>query len=287
MKCGEKWGRNHKCPEKVALHVLEEVMEAVQPDTTTEEVSDTTTEDSSDEEQVFALSNFVAAEVQGKKTIKLTGLVNNQQILIIIDSGSSCTFISEKAVDTLRLAVTKVPSVSVTVANGDTVCSDAQVSDFTWWSQGHTFTHSARVLKLSYFDMVLGVDWLEQFSPMWIHWKRKLLQFTHRGKWITLKGIKDCISNCSKVKVRKLRGLIRKGGVAQLVHLCPIMPESPPTVLSPAVQQILDTNEHLFKEPDTLPPSRKCDHHIPLILGVKPVNVKPYRYSPTQKDEIE
>jgi predicted aspartyl protease len=106
MKCGEKWGRNHKCPEKVALHVLEEVMEAVQPDTTTEEVSDTTTEDSSDEKQVFALSNFVAAEVQGKKTIKLTGLVNNQQILILIDSGSSCTFISEKAVDTLRLAVT-------------------------------------------------------------------------------------------------------------------------------------------------------------------------------------
>jgi hypothetical protein len=135
--------------------------------------------------------------------------------------------------------------------------------------------------------MVLGMDWLEQFSPMWIHWKRKLLQFTHRGKWITLKGIKDCISNCSKVKVRKLRGLIRKGGVAQLVHLCPIMPESPPIVLSPAVQQILDTNEHLFKEPDTLPPSRKCDHHIPLILGVKAVNVKPYRYSPTQKDEIE
>jgi hypothetical protein len=36
-----------------------------------------------------------------------------------------------------------------------------------------------------------------------------------------------------------------------------------------------------------LPPSREYDHHIPLIPGVKPVNVKPYRYSPTQKDEIE
>ncbi|CAD6257974.1 unnamed protein product [Miscanthus lutarioriparius] len=27
MKCGEKWGRNHKCPEKVALHVLEQLQE--------------------------------------------------------------------------------------------------------------------------------------------------------------------------------------------------------------------------------------------------------------------
>ena len=73
--------------------------------------------------------NFAAAGVQGKKTIKLTGLVNNQQILILLDSGSSCTFISEKAVDTLRLAVTKVPPVSVTVANGEKVSSDTHARE--------------------------------------------------------------------------------------------------------------------------------------------------------------
>ena len=75
------------------------------------------------------LSNFAAAGVQGKKTIKLTGLVNNQQILILLDSGSSCTFISEKSVDTLRLAVTKVPPVSVTVANGEKVSSDTHARE--------------------------------------------------------------------------------------------------------------------------------------------------------------
>lgn len=26
MKCGEKWGRNHKCPDKISLHVLEELI---------------------------------------------------------------------------------------------------------------------------------------------------------------------------------------------------------------------------------------------------------------------
>ena len=36
-----------------------------------------------------------------------------------------------------------------------------------------------------------------------------------------------------------------------------------------------------------MPPSREFDHQIPLLLGVKPINIKPYRYSPTQKDEIE
>ena len=43
----------------------------------------------------------------------------------------------------------------------------------------------------------------------------------------------------------------------------------------------------LFIEPTELPPPRACDHQIPLIEGVVPFHKKPYRYSPTQKDEIE
>ena len=38
MTYGEKWNRNHKCPEKVGLHVLEELMAAVQPDSLSETV---------------------------------------------------------------------------------------------------------------------------------------------------------------------------------------------------------------------------------------------------------
>jgi hypothetical protein len=54
MKCGEKWGRNHKCPDKVSLHVLEEFMELV----TTECPPEQDTSDSSDEyEAVFSLSH--------------------------------------------------------------------------------------------------------------------------------------------------------------------------------------------------------------------------------------
>lgn len=60
----------------------------------------------------------------------------------------------------------------------------------------------------------------------------------------------------SKLKPSKLRGLLRRGNVAQLVHLCPV----PPT---------------------------PYNNGIPLLPGVKPVNIKHYRYSPVQKDEIE
>jgi predicted amidophosphoribosyltransferase len=286
MKCGEKWGKQHKCPDKIALHVLEEFLDVIQPEQSQDVSTDASSDD--DDEDMFVLSQCAIEGVQGKKTIKLSGIVDKQEILILIDSGSSCTFLSQSAATTLQCKITAVPPVSVTVANGQKITSDQQVSDFTWWTQGHTFTHSARVLPISCFDLVLGMDWLEAHSPMWIHWKRKLLRFTHNGTRISLKGIKDSLSSCPKLKPRKLKGLLRRGGIAQVVHLCPISSETPaPEDIPPAVQQLIAINDNLFQEPHGLPPARGFDHKIPLLPGVKPVNVKPYRYSPTQKDEIE
>jgi hypothetical protein len=45
--------------------------------------------------------------------------------------------------------------------------------------------------------------------------------------------------------------------------------------------------KEIFAEPHSLPPRRADDHWIPLIPGAQPVNARPYRYSPQQKNEIE
>jgi hypothetical protein len=53
------------------------------------------------------------------------------------------------------------------------------------------------------------------------------------------------------------------------------------------VQELLLKFKDLFAEPQSLPPRRDIDHQIPLISGAQPVNVRPYRYSPHQKNEIK
>jgi len=55
----------------------------------------------------------------------------------------------------------------------------------------------------------------------------------------------------------------------------------------PPIQQLIDSNADLFAEPSSLPPRCEVDHQIPLLPGSQPVNVRPYRYSPAQKLEIE
>jgi len=43
----------------------------------------------------------------------------------------------------------------------------------------------------------------------------------------------------------------------------------------------------LFEVPYELPPSTPFDYSIPLVDGVVPVHIRPYRYAPQLKDEIE
>jgi hypothetical protein len=43
----------------------------------------------------------------------------------------------------------------------------------------------------------------------------------------------------------------------------------------------------LFQPPDSLPPSRACNHAIPLLPEAQPFYIRPYRYPPALKDEIE
>ena len=78
-----------------------------------------------------------------------------------------------------------------------------------------------------------------------------------------------------------------KGGIAQLVQLTLVSPSVSAAALPEDIQELIQQHGNLVQEPKTLPPHRQGDHSIPLLEGVQPVNIKPYRYNPMQKDEIE
>jgi hypothetical protein len=81
--------------------------------------------------------------------------------------------------------------------------------------------------------------------------------------------------------------MLRKGSIQQLVQLSPVAPVNQHHAIPEEIQQLVNNNVDLFQEPRELPPQRHADHHIPLLSGAQPVNSKPYRYTPAQKDEIE
>lgn len=108
------------------------------------------------------------------------------------------------------------------VANGETMTSDHLVRQLSWQCQGNSFQQDMKILPLNCYDIILGGDWLEEFSPMWVHWRQRRMRFRHRGKKITLLGIQDNGSVGQSINAQQLQGLLRRGAVAQCIHVQPV-----------------------------------------------------------------
>lgn len=210
FKCGEKWGPGHKCPKSVQLHVLDELLEVLMLQDGTADIQK---EEEEDNEEELTLSKCAAAGTMGKKTIRLQGMIQHQEVLILVDSGSSSNFIVESLVSKLQLPTERMPANSVTIADGGKMTCDKCVQ-VEWWCQGSTFQDKLKVLPIGGYDMILGMDWLEEFSPMWIDWRRKKLRFAQMGKRITLVGVKEEIKSCEQVTSQQLKGMLKDGAVS-------------------------------------------------------------------------
>jgi hypothetical protein len=127
------------------------------------------------------------------------------------------------------------------------------------------------------------------------------MKFPLNGKRVMIHGIKDDLASCKGIGAHKLKGLIKRFAITHCLELRVVACISEPihslsvlqddqdqqSGMPPQIQVVVRQFSHLFQEPTSVPPSRDVDHHIPLVPGAQPVNIRPYKYSPQQKSEIE
>ena len=99
--------------------------------------------------------------------------IGKHQVLILVDSDSVGTFVSNQLVQHLKLSTTSCELCTFRAADGGVMLCDQKVSQLKWFIQGHHFLSDAKVLPLKCYDLILGEDWLEEFSPMTIDYKLK------------------------------------------------------------------------------------------------------------------
>jgi hypothetical protein len=233
------------------------------------------------------LSSQATAGTESPACIRLPARAHNQALLLLVDSGSSHSFVSAEFVRRVKLQTISIPAVSVKVANGQNITCDSMVKQMEWHSQGHTLKTDLRVLDLDSYDGVLGMDWLDEHSPMDCGWKEKRICFDHEGEWVTLQGITAAtVPAPILMDVAMLQQLYDNNEIwalASLEHV-PGPKIAELDTVYPEVQAVLLEYDDVFAEPIGLPPHRQYDHAITLEEGAKPPNAKPYRYSPLQKD---
>jgi hypothetical protein len=268
-KCGLAYSKGHKCPDVVQLHLVEELWQQL-------DLCDSDDPPVVDEDELhnLLLSQSAAGLKVSSKTMKFRGSIQGLELLILLDSGSSHTFLSASVAAQIKGCSLVDAPMPVQVANGHNLLCAYELRDTVWFLNEYQFQSTLKILPLTTYDMVVDMDWLELHSPMSVHWLDKWLTIPYRGSIIKLLGLQSSSSQCAVLELCHITMLPDKD-----TRLVQELPE--------ALQHLLARFSHVFALPQGLPPARDCDHHIPLLPGVRPVQIRTYRYALALKIEIE
>jgi hypothetical protein len=234
--------------------------------------------------------------------------MQQQDIMVLIDSGSSHTFISDKlrpmlsGVEplvnpiTVQLAIRQVipchyhlPSAKWSMSGchfsadlkflpipsfGQVITCNYQVPSVEWTMHVRSFSVDLTFLLLPLFDLVVGMDRLQRYSPMLVNWSNKWMSIPYQGATRCLQGVHPSVSTGAIVELWLLSATSQQNR----------FPDSKMPIINTQVQDIHYQFLDIFEDLVGLPPSRPGDHNIPLLLGAHMFTVCLYQYTPTLKD---
>ena len=93
-------------------------------------------------------------------TLRMQGTCKDQNLVILIDGGSTHNFIKRLVADRLSLLVEHVPSLKVFAGNAESTECTAKCVGLPLVIQGHSFTVDTYVLNPKGVDIVLGLHWM-------------------------------------------------------------------------------------------------------------------------------
>lgn len=267
--CDDKFTPGHRCKSQTLFQ-----LEATEDDTDPSDHEDAEV----DAVDVASCLHSIVGSHPGR-TMKIKASIHWCTVWILLDSGSSHNFLDPSIVRRVGLLEATSTPLKVMVANGSVLKTEGVCKAVPIQVQNFTADIDFHILPLAGCEAVLGVQWLQQLGP--IHWdfSKLTMSFCFQGQQQTLVADDAC----------------------ELSIICPTHPvplfsshanshdsmhDSPATQLPNVIQELICSYSDVFQTPHGLPPRRSHDHHIPLSTSV-PINVRPYRYSHSQKSEIE
>ncbi|XP_027071670.2 uncharacterized protein [Coffea arabica] len=280
-RCGDKFGVGHQCKSGGLNCVgIEEEDEA--------EFEDAEGEQDELTGRVGELAevslNALAAAIQ-RKSILLLGNLGGIPVKILVDTGSSDSFIHYQLVKSLQLLYQTVRPFTVTLADGTDITSGTICPGVRWLIQDYQFQFDLKIMELGNCDIILGVDWMCQFSPITFDFHALSIALSSRGDLLHLQGF------INQPVMKLVRGKDLRTFIQEKQRSCASLQVDPQgnqeEDIPKQVASVLQQYSQVFETPQGLPPERELDHQITLKPRAKPFKLKPYRYPHAHKSEIE
>lgn len=169
---------------------------------------------------------------------------------MLVDSGTTNTFINEQLAQANKGVQLLPKSSRVWVADGGELICLSFVPGCAWYSQGHEFYIDLKVLALVKYDVILGMDWLEEHNPMTLDWREESIEIQTPAGPLRLLGQEASSIECQVVNNLQLQAPCNQEAITHIVHLCMVVPESEKTkAIPPSIQAIVNEFPDVFEEP--------------------------------------
>ena len=149
--------------------------------------------------------------------MRIKGHISGEEVVVLIDSGASCSFIATWVVEKLGLPVVPTQEFGVAIGDCRVMTSSGKCEGLELVIQGIEIQGDFMLLDLGATDMVLGHTWLASLGETRFNWGLHIMRFQIDQEWVTITG--DPALLRAKVSLNSMEKLYDSEGVVYLLEL--------------------------------------------------------------------
>ncbi|CAA7046450.1 unnamed protein product [Microthlaspi erraticum] len=116
--CGEKWFPGHRCRQRLKCMEVEEDENQPKNEAIEQEEGENLVEDGEEQQELVTLSLHSMAGLTTETSMKMWGSIGDRKVVVLIDSGATSNFITEKVAKEMKLPLAHNRGFGVLVGGG-------------------------------------------------------------------------------------------------------------------------------------------------------------------------
>jgi hypothetical protein len=216
--------------------------------------------------------------------IEVEGMINNQTISILIDSGAIHSYIDPNMVERFHFPRSKSEKYwLVQLVTGAKRKFNEMVNSCLVDMNGLSTRADLSIFPLGSYNCLIGTDWLDQNHAILDYYNKEFTCWYEEGNLRTIQGIPRAIT-IREISALQLKKCYRKGCQIFAAH----MEETPKDKVSNVEDYaVLKEFEDVFKEISGITPKRDIDFSINPMPGATPTSKTPYRMSTPKLKKLQ
>ncbi|RWV91129.1 hypothetical protein GW17_00046609 [Ensete ventricosum] len=181
--CDEPWSREHRC-KKGRLLMIEPVED--EDNKPSEEGLEPEEEAIEEEPQPADYVVHALASYSNPQTMKVGGLLKQQPITVLIDTGSTNNFLNSKVAAHFALQIEGCKKFDVKVTDDRILNYDQRCPRVKLLLQDQEVVADFFLLPIDDYEAVLGIEWLTTLGDISLNFFKLIIKFYYKGRQVTL-----------------------------------------------------------------------------------------------------